>query len=147
MKLALSNRLGDQRPGIGCRWLGWGNGSCCHLHNFPSNPPEPLGGSPTSGQSLSRSCQPHDQIQVELHGSLVLLSDGGGSLGGSLSEWLTLGRSDSLVDGSGGSLVDGSFESLVDGSRESLVDGENHFQIRLSIRCLNRLRMTSRTTG
>ncbi len=54
----------------------------------------------------------------------VLLSDGGGSLGGSLSEWLTLGRSDSLVDGSGGSLVDGSFESLVDASRESLVDGE-----------------------
>jgi hypothetical protein len=98
----------------------------------PSKPPEPFGGSPTSGQSLSSSCQPHDQIQVELHGSLVLLSDGGGSLGGSLSEWLTLGRSDSLVegscdslvDGSGGSLVDGSFESLVDGSRESLVDGE-----------------------
>jgi hypothetical protein len=90
----------------------------------PSKPPEPLGGSPTSGQSLSSSCHPHDQIQVELHGSLVLLSDGGGSLGGSLSEWLTLGRSESLVDGSGGSLVDGSFESLVDGSRESLVDGE-----------------------
>ncbi len=50
---------------------------------------------------------PHDQIHVELHGSLVLLSDGGGSLGGSLSEWLTLGRSDSLVDGSCESLVDG----------------------------------------
>jgi hypothetical protein len=90
----------------------------------PSNPPEPPGGSPTSGQSLSRSCQPQDQIHVVLHGSLVLLSDVGGSLGGSLSEWLTLGRSDSLVDGSEGSLVDGSFESLVDGSRESLVDGE-----------------------
>ena len=53
------------------------------------------------------SCHPHDQIHVELHGSLVLLSDGGGSLGGSLSEWLTLGRSDSLVDGSSESLVDG----------------------------------------
>ena len=91
----------------------------------PSYPPDPLGGSPTSGQSLSRSCHPQDQIHVVLHGSLVLLSDVGGSLGGSLSEWLTLGRSDSLVDGSWESLVEGSFESLVDGDEslpEPLVD-------------------------
>ena len=83
----------------------------------PSYPPDPLGGSPTSGQSLSRSCHPQDQIHVVLHGSLVLLSEVGGSLGGSLSEWLTLGRSDSLVDGSCESLVDGD-ESLP----EPLVD-------------------------
>lgn len=51
----------------------------------------------------------------------MLLSDVGGSLGGSLSEWLTLGRSDSLVDGSWDSLVDGSRDSLVDGD-ESLSD-------------------------
>jgi hypothetical protein len=68
----------------------------------PSKPPEPLGGSPASEQSLSRSCQPQDQIHVELHGSLVLLSDGGVSLG------------DSLVDGSVDSLPETLTDPLLD---------------------------------
>ncbi len=56
----------------------------------PSYEPEELGGSPGSSQSLSTSSQPHDQIQVLLHGSLEpLLSSEGSS-----SESLVLGRSE-----------------------------------------------------
>ncbi|GAA4446602.1 hypothetical protein [Novipirellula rosea] len=76
----------------------------------PSNEPDELGGSPGSSQSLSTNSQPHDQIQVLLHGSLdpLLSSEGSSveslSLGRSdpslLSDALSLGRSEPLLGGS-----------------------------------------------
>ena len=79
--------------------------------------PDELGGSPGSSQSLSTNSQPHDQIQVLLHGSLdpLLSSDGSSveslSLGRSdpslLSDPLSLGRSEpSLLCGSSDSEVE-----------------------------------------
>jgi hypothetical protein len=63
------------------------------LATAPSNEPDELGGSPGSSQSLLTNSQPHDQIQVLLHGSLdPLLSSEGSSV-----ESLSLGRSDPLL--------------------------------------------------
>ncbi len=122
MKLALSSRLGDQRPGSGCHWLDWAMDHAATSTTSPSNPPDHLvdrqlqdnrfqvAASRTTRSMLScmvRSCC----FRME-EVRLAVRYRNGLHLGDPIRSWKDLAN--------------------------RWLMARNHFQIRLSIRCLNR---------